>query len=1212
MTIKAYVQRLWGGKLVKRVMVAGSFASFAAVAIYIYATFQLLSPVQSYPLVGGIWQADFNVMSVNPTDLTISFIKPTTREELQFVELYCKGIEVPFYGRESGVTWEGGTTSTYYYKWYNYKCDGITTWKVKVLKPGSHQQRIQFGNIKQDIYNDASIKATLIKSECGVIECTGSLMFEVPITVRLPAIQNKDFNIRFDVSRGSIRSYTISVKESVRKVIPNKVMYCHDEIIVWDNNGTPTQRARQSCQNVEDWNSPPEIVDVITDIGSSYGVNLVADHNYIIEIKIKRNKPYTEPFRIDWIMSLAGHSYREFAWWDADWAYKKAIRLPNQDMNAGDTIQVPSINFTTMSVMSDLNDVRIVDENKDAELDRLCDGTSASTDGNCFFFTDYNFTKNDSDMNTTYYLYYGNPVAGAPPDSNVERARVCNFELGNCEISGTTIQQKAVVKFGMWDGSTITNGAVRFFDSSFSTNGMWDWNYSGWIRAADATQYSVFRISAAVDHVCSIGVFNDAFYIVYNGNESEAYFGTSADDTWYKFIIHYKDGDANCGYQIKDSTGADLIPPFSFSKATSATIPIKVSTANYSATNTTYISNIFRGMPFKALGLGGQETSVESDSTPPTITWMQPGNNAWKSGRFYLNFVITDNNAIKTGWIDSNVACFKNTVDIIYEDFDDRNSASRWVMGTTNDTNGYLWQIGISPAFADENFLVNDFNLHAKLRTDRSGGYSNVEFLNNTMGTNYDSYHVYITPLASNPLRLSRNISGAETVICSAIGDFNFGEWVVVDLNRKAGIMSLSAENGLYSCSVINEDYNRNTYIDLLWTTTSGIDDVIFESYDFNIFDGDYNLMSWDSAGLGCESIYDANVTVHAVDWNAQNGIAQSSRIIKIDNSPPVTLNDANNVWQTGDANVNFKCTDLGSGCKQFFYTVGSTNYSKNWGDANIGVSVTSDGNTLITFWSSDQTDANEVAKYAYVAIDKTDPIVIITLPQDGNQSYTSNTVSFDLNDLGGINIATLHADINGVSSTDINWPTQCTKLDSNFRCSYTETMFNINNRDYNLTIYIDDNSNRSGRHTHTFKWKASPTILVGNVNEYYQSDVNGIDLYPTRMIDQNVIPRGQNDLNGIFNIWNKTIGSIDINVFLDLNVGLPSDSNLTVCKQNRRVLENMVNCFDINANSEALIITNLDYDANQMFWWFFDLNIIGPYPGFELVIDYQYRSVIA
>jgi hypothetical protein len=350
-------------------------------------------------------------------------------------------------------------------------------------------------------------------------------------------------------------------------------------------------------------------------------------------------------------------------WWNANWASKKAIQLPNQDMNAGETIQIEGINFSGMNVLANLNDVRVVDENLNVELDRLCDGTSASTDGNCFFFTDYNFTKNDSDMNTTYYLYYGNPVAGAPPDSNVERARVCNFELGNCEISGTTIQQKAVVKFGMWDGSTITNGAARFFDSSFSTNGMWDWNYSGWIRAADATQYSVFRISAAVDHVCSIGVFNDAFYILYNGDESEAYFGTSADDTWYKFIIHYKDGDANCGYQIKDSTGADLIPPFSFSKATSATIPIKVGTTNYSATNTTYISNIFRGMPFKAVGLGALEQSASAVGFDLNI-WKISGYDVLQHQFPIFDFVI-DSNMV----IDFNVSNVDNNamkVDINY------------------------------------------------------------------------------------------------------------------------------------------------------------------------------------------------------------------------------------------------------------------------------------------------------------------------------------------------------------------------------------------------------------------------------------------------------------------------------------------------------------------------------------------------------------------
>lgn len=137
-------------------MLAGSFGTVAAAAIVIYATFQLFTPVQSYPIVGGIWQADFNVYSTVPTDLTISLVKPTSPDDLAFIGLYCNDVEVPFYGRLSGVTWYGANAWVYYYKWYNYQCDGISSWRVKVLTAGKHHQRIQFGRIRQDIYNEAS------------------------------------------------------------------------------------------------------------------------------------------------------------------------------------------------------------------------------------------------------------------------------------------------------------------------------------------------------------------------------------------------------------------------------------------------------------------------------------------------------------------------------------------------------------------------------------------------------------------------------------------------------------------------------------------------------------------------------------------------------------------------------------------------------------------------------------------------------------------------------------------------------------------------------------------------------------------------------------------------------------------------------------------------------------------------------------------------
>jgi len=77
--------------------------------------------------------------------------------------------------------------------------------------------------------------------------------------------------------------------------------------------------------------------------------------------------------------------------------------------------------------------------------------------------------------------------------------------------------------------------------------------------------------------------------------------------------------------------------------------------------------------------------------------------------------------------------------------------------------------------------------------------------------------------------------------------------------------------------------------------------------------------------------------------------------------------------------------------------------------------------------------------------------------------------------------------------------------------------------------------------------------ILWGNVNDYYLSDDYGIHLYPSWLVDQNVTPSGQNDTNGIFMLSNTSfIGAVDVS--MDLNMALPNDSNLVVCKQNSRI----------------------------------------------------------
>ncbi len=117
---------------------------------------------------------------------------------------------------------------------------------------------------------------------------------------------------------------------------------------------------------------------------------------------------------------------------------------------------------------------------------------------------------------------------------------------------------------------------------------------------------------------------------------------------------------------------------------------------------------------------------------------------------------------------------------------------------------------------------------------------------------------------------------------------------------------------------------------------------------------------------------------------------------LAIDKDPPTTIDnvDGNNVWQKVDANIQFSCTDTLSGCKNMYYSLDDVNYQKGWGaDLNRGISLTTDGNHEIWYWSDNTSDNNETSKLVYLAIDKTAPTITISSPTTGS-SQTSTTVS--------------------------------------------------------------------------------------------------------------------------------------------------------------------------------------------------------------------------
>lgn len=606
------------------------------------------------------------------------------------------------------------------------------------------------------------------------------------------------------------------------------------------------------------------------------------------------------------------------------------------------------------------------------------------------------------------------------------------------------------------------------------------------------------------------------------------------------------------------------------------------------------------------------------DLIAPSLTWYRPTSNITRQVN-QLDVKVIDNNTVKDVWFDSNVSCFKPTTKVFYDPFDDNTPANTrdWYAEypTYEFRNGFLHHQFI-PAFDDKptyivtdtNIIGSDFNFHFEIKGEED---CFVQIYLNAQTGGFGAPPGYRIRYECND---NLQVTSDSTVLINPTVDLNDNEWTTIDLNRKDGIFTLhlNGEN-VGSSSWIDLNYASSPY----FTAWSGIKDVNLDNFiytgDLNFTGSDINAYWVPDSDYCPEDIFDANVTVYATDYNSENGIASASITITVDNSVPTTITDANNFGHNIDINLQISCSDSVTSCKNLFYIKDGIDGGDTWGsDGNIGILFNTDSNHSLIYFSSNQSDNNESQNITYVAIDKTAPTVTIIQPADGNQWFNSQTVVFDLNDsTNPIDISTLQVDINGVTSQYFDWDGNCMKFnDGNWGCSYIEYTFDTNGADYNLTIFVDDNAGNSGRATSEFKWIVNPLAIWGNVNEFYLEDLFGFDLQLEHMIDLNVIPTGQNDTNGIFNVKNITVdGASAFNVYLDLNIALPNDGNLIVCNQNRRVAADAIICWDINSNSEAKIKTNLAYDANQMYWWFFDLNMIGIYPGMEWAIDYLWRA---
>jgi len=309
-------------------------------------------------------------------------------------------------------------------------------------------------------------------------------------------------------------------------------------------------------------------------------------------------------------------------WWDNDWTYKRPIQLPSQDFNKFTTIRV-DVNFADLDVLSNLNDLRVVDENLNLVQWHLTDGTSSTEDGNLYFSLNNPINNGDGARNTTYYLYYSNASA-TPPDFNIyaSRANTANFETNTYE--GWTLTGNPDI-----DGSSRLNGkysintdddgagdAIHRYGMVSLNDSDNDVNYSTLFLTDDSSidKYALNLYNRGTDKTpCGISVKEGTFWY----NNGIAQFDSTiavANYTIYKFEINYVDS-GRCYHTVYEVDGTAIMVTEGDPESGSAE-PNEIYVTGTSAGKNGFFDVITFEPALVATGLG----SEESGNSAPTMT----------------------------------------------------------------------------------------------------------------------------------------------------------------------------------------------------------------------------------------------------------------------------------------------------------------------------------------------------------------------------------------------------------------------------------------------------------------------------------------------------------------------------------------------------------------------------------------------------------------
>jgi len=203
----------------------------------------------------------------------------------------------------------------------------------------------------------------------------------------------------------------------------------------------------------------------------------------------------------------------------------------------------------------------------------------------------------------------------------------------------------------------------------------------------------------------------------------------------------------------------------------------------------------------------------------------------------------------------------------------------------------------------------------------------------------------------------------------------------------------------------LQSNNDGNLWIDIYYSSTQNSfqnvivsDGNLFDSSLFSCTDTNFSTTqtctySWDTTAIADGNYY---IDLNVFDDAKLNSIKYSDYDFMVDNTNPITTDNAPSGWQTSDFSITLSCSDANSGCDTTYYSVdGSAFVSGNT------VNITTDGNHGVSYYSVDVAGNIETTHDINAPLDKTAPTYSLGSPDSNkaNQSVSQFTFAVKLSD---------------------------------------------------------------------------------------------------------------------------------------------------------------------------------------------------------------------